>query len=486
MTLDLFTARPWAESPIRLPQQPVGMLGQHEVALFYHLARDYFADRGTIVDAGSFLGLSAFCFASGLKLNPCFDAARHRIHCYDNFLVNEANTVAFMASQLRVQVKVGDSTRAVFDRQVQDVASMLEVHPGDFHKEVWRGGAIEILMVDVAKRLSLWRHLLAQMFPHLVPGVSLVVHQDYHHPHLPFIHVVMADLAPYFEIVGSKVDDSCVFLLREAIPPAALQRAIAYDYTADERAALMEQAIDRLPESERYAVRLAGVRLRAQDGMVDGLDAEIAAAMAAPVLPAQRPAWEGLVAGEQDHAEEASAWWSHGKGNWPRGLELADRLLLRRGPRGTWLHLRGSALLGLGRVAEGEATLRAAITCPPVSCWAHVRLAQLLVHSKRFDDAEVVLLQALDDPATLEHSTARPVFEAFGVMWLAAGDVAAAARVLDRLRDRWQHDLEYQLLCVHYDALVGKRDAARRGLDNILAAGMDPERTKSVQQLLRT
>ena len=36
----------------------------------------------------------------GLRANPCFDPARHKVHCFDNFLVNDGLTIDFIATEL--------------------------------------------------------------------------------------------------------------------------------------------------------------------------------------------------------------------------------------------------------------------------------------------------------------------------------------------------------------------------------------------------
>ncbi len=121
MSIDeLMHRRPWFTQPVELPHSPEGMLGAKESLLCYYLARDAFAGRGAIVDAGSFLGRSAFFFAQGLRANPRYAPGENRIHCFDNFLVNETRTVDFCREHLSRRLSVGDSTREIFEAQVGD------------------------------------------------------------------------------------------------------------------------------------------------------------------------------------------------------------------------------------------------------------------------------------------------------------------------------------------------------------------------------
>jgi hypothetical protein len=217
--------RPWERPPAREAAPACGlkgMLGGREAILFYHLARDVFSGRGTVVDAGSFLGKSASLFATGLLGNPVAPPAARTIHCFDDFVVHESGTVGFMVKEFGRQVAVGDSTRDLFDRQVGPVRDMLAVHAGDFMEARWTGGPIELLLVDIAKSPRLWARLLTEMFPALIPGVSIVIHQDYHHTIAPYLHIVMEYLSPYVELVIPKVDDSAVFLVQKVTPPQFL------------------------------------------------------------------------------------------------------------------------------------------------------------------------------------------------------------------------------------------------------------------------
>jgi hypothetical protein len=236
---DLFARHPWTTNPVPLPSR-AGMLGDEEMQLFYYLARDAFVGEGTIVDAGSFLGKSACCFAAGLRANPKFRPHRDRIHCFDDFRVHESNAVQFLRDRFGIRAEVGDSTRALFDRQIADVRELLEVHEGDFHTVAWQHQPIEILMVDIAKSESLGRRVIEAFFPDLIAGRSIVIQQDYHHAWLPHLHVAMEYLAPYFELVAPIVDFSAVFRLKRPIPADELARAAALDFSPAEQIALME------------------------------------------------------------------------------------------------------------------------------------------------------------------------------------------------------------------------------------------------------
>ena len=434
---EIFRRCPWRDGVPELPTVPVGMLGRHEAALFYYLARDWYSGRGTIVDAGSFLGKSAVHFGHGLRANPCFDAARHRVHCFDNFLANDQLTVDFVANELGQRLEIGRTTRPIFDWQVAPVKDLIVVHEGDFHDVPWPSQPIEILMVDIAKSPSLWRRVLQAFFGDLVPGVSVVVHQDYHHPWLPHIHVTMEHLAEYFEPCVTRADDTAAWLYVRQIPAEQLQRAIAADFTAEERLRLMDRAIARLPHEDRHHVELARIVLRLHSGATADVRADFDA------LPTRYPAckqdatWARYYAEIGRHVEEFDGWALKSRGDHAGALAVAERLIARGRGNGHVLYLRAACLLALGR-PEAEAALREAMAARPYSGYACIELAELLSRDGRFAEAEDLLFKAIDDPdamsAPLDHYC-----DGLATVWSRRGDVAVAlaghARLLKRFAD---------------------------------------------------
>ena len=91
---------------------------------------------------------------------------------------------------------------------------------------------------------------------------------------LPFIHVTMEFLSPYFIAVDEKIDDSMVWVYKTAVPEAILQRVIAYGFSREEQFDLMCRAIDRLHFKNRPHVELARVSLVRK---LDGQEAALAA-----------------------------------------------------------------------------------------------------------------------------------------------------------------------------------------------------------------
>ena len=472
--------KPWfGEGPVLPGHPPVGMLGSREASLCFHLTRDAFTGQGTIVDAGSFLGKSAYFFASGLAANRAYLPNTHKIHCFDNFLVNEEATIRFIREYLSRTLAVGASTRALFDRQVAAVSRMLVVHEGDFHKAVWPGEPIEILMVDIAKNEALGSRVAEIFFPNLMPGISLVIQQDYHHPWLPHIHVTMEYLAEYFELVAPRVDDSAVFLLRKAIPPTVLARAIRYDFTYQERLQLMDKAILRLAPEDRFYVKVARIVLQcgtADETLLrqelDGLETAFAKG---DFGYSNNSYFEDV----RNHIDELDGWRQARAGNYQGALDLAQSLLSHR-VTGSVLILRGRALTGLGHYVEAEEALRAAMQNGRYPAHAYLELARALSHQHRFDEAEAELLEAMSDRQEMR-SNARALLHLLGDILVARDDRAKAEAVLTRLLGQYPDDPEIRAARSRFLSQCGDVPQAGEVPQKAVGLGLQPERAAELR-----
>lgn len=253
---------------------PSGMLGADEAALLFFIARDYYGGFGDVVDAGAFLGASSFCLAKGLGENQRVSGKPGRIHAFDMFQVwkEPGSTDQAVADMMRdifgVEAANYESTLGVYMKNLGDYGREVSVHPGDILKQNWTGRPIEILFVDICKTLPIWQHVLKVFFPSLIPGVSVVIHQDWHHPWLPYLHVVQELLSDYFELVEPKANDTAMFRLVDRIPERVLDAASAYDYSAEEQMRLIDRAIERFAGKSRF-LKLAKAVLYLEHGMRD-------------------------------------------------------------------------------------------------------------------------------------------------------------------------------------------------------------------------
>jgi tetratricopeptide (TPR) repeat protein len=403
---ELFDRRPWQRLELG-DSAPWGFLGKREGHLLYHLARDYCTGAGVLVDAGAFLGCSAWYFAQGLAGNPAFGEPRPWVHCFDNFIVNEPVTTDAIERQFGEHLGAGASTRHLFDAQTRGIRAWLEVHHGDFHTCEWPARPIEVLLVDIAKAPSLNRRVFELFFPCLIPGRSVVVHQDYHHPWLPHIHVAMECVHDYFELVEPKVDDSAAFLLTRAIPAEVLARAArSHELPFDEQLALMDRALTRLPVDARRHVELARAHLLGQGRgyaamreAMDALDARYPAVDPDDFMWARnRGEMLGLLA--EVRSDLVRGWHLVQAGDAAGGLAVGEAVAPGDKRYVDALVLRGHCLRRLGRKDEALPLIDEAVARRPDSAPSWIERAWLGLefrrHAQAVDDARRAIACATD------------------------------------------------------------------------------------------
>jgi hypothetical protein len=475
--LDLFTRRPFERSPFVMPEL-VGMLGFDEARLFHWLAADYFSGAGTIVDAGSFVGKSAYCFATGLRANPRHRLARDKVHCFDLFRVLDDQTSDFLFTMTGERLALGASTRHVFERQVAGVRDLLEVHEGDLHAVTWPRQPIEILMIDVAKTEDLSRRVVDLFFRDLVPGRTIVVQQDYHHPWLPHIHVLMEFLAPCFRMVVSRASDSAAFLCTAPVQGELLERALAYDFDFATQCELMDRALKRLPVADRGCVELARLVLLGRGGDGRDLLRELARVRAQHFGVGAEPLGLEYLRQVTSFLRGLAAAAHAQSGRHEAVLALADEMLADAPGDGGAHVMRGMALTTMGRLAAGEDALRTALRCSGSPHWNRSELVRNLLLQRRLEDAEREAVDALRAGAS--PAARQACFDILVQVWYAFGDVDRATRALDRLRGEFDGDGEFHRAEALLHAVTRDRIAANRSLARARQLGITAERARAV------
>jgi SAM-dependent methyltransferase len=240
----------WRQKPVPAACAEVPtMLVPDELRLLNHLAEDYYSGIGAIVDAGPFLGGSTIALADGVRRNSRRprSATEKPIHSFDRFEVEEWTRSYFPAG-----TAAGASFRDRFHHNLGPHTDLVDVHAGDVCAHRWDGGPIEILFIDLAKSPRVCDWVTWQFFPHLVPGRSLVVQQDYlYHHWVGWLHVTMEFYADYFEYVCDTEVNSVVFLNTMKIPDSVLRRHTVESLTVAEQTVLMDRAAGRFEGRKR-------------------------------------------------------------------------------------------------------------------------------------------------------------------------------------------------------------------------------------------
>jgi hypothetical protein len=110
----------------------------------------------------------------------------------------------------------------------------------------------------MAKHWTVCDWLTWQFFPHLIPGRSLVVQQDYlYHHWVGWLHVTMEFYADYFEYVCDTEVNSVVFLNTKKIPETVLRANTVESLSLVEKTMLMDRAANRFAGPKREMVLAA-------------------------------------------------------------------------------------------------------------------------------------------------------------------------------------------------------------------------------------
>jgi hypothetical protein len=194
-----------------------------------------------------------------LRESPYSRSPAARIYSYDYFTALDAYGAEFISENIRPMAQ-GEDFLDIFEVQTAPCADAIEAVPGDFTTVDWRAGPIELLFVDIAKTPELHGHVVETFFPHLIPGQSVVIHQDYYHAWHPYIHIAMEFLDEFFELVDPLVEhQSRVWLYTRLIPHSILDRVVTFDFTPRERAILLDRCLAR--SSGRSRAMLEVVRV---------------------------------------------------------------------------------------------------------------------------------------------------------------------------------------------------------------------------------
>lgn len=254
----VLSTKPWQAADFNVPEgihKPFGMIGPEERRCFYWLSKQWWQGTGFIVDAGSFLGASTFCFAAGVRDNPnkifkpkaVIQTVDYLpvIHAYDYFRVVDDYVAEHISRDLR-PVETGDSYLDLFMEQVAPCRELITPFSGDFLEHRWVGDPVEILFIDIAKTQDLNSHAVAQFMPCLIPERSVVIQQDYFHCWHPYIHISMEYLCNEFKLMDELIDyQSRLWQIAEPIPPEKIKRLKDYAFDRNERLQLLSRLIEK-------------------------------------------------------------------------------------------------------------------------------------------------------------------------------------------------------------------------------------------------
>ena len=234
--------RPWRD--VQLPPDAVGiptMLSKAERRLLYSLARDYASGDGALVDAGCFLGGSTAALLAGVRDRPRRWSGPP-VASYDLFRVDTYMLPKFFSGD--GTLPPGETFGPKFDAHVARFDVPHVVHEGDITTIGWDGGPIDVLFLDVLKSWEINDAVLRDFFPSLVPGRSVIVHQDYGWGDTPWIPITVELLRDSLVLIDWMEWGSHVFFVENELPADVLENGVG-NLDLDTKLELSDRAVAR-------------------------------------------------------------------------------------------------------------------------------------------------------------------------------------------------------------------------------------------------
>ena len=164
------------DDPLQAKLDPLfgipSMINNRQRVILYNLGRQV-TGKGCVVEVGSWLGCSCAHVALGLA-----DAESTAVvHCFDRFCPNEAEVQK--AAIQGLELTAGQDTTPVFSSHVLPIYPHVTPHRTEVLDIQWNGGPIELYIDDASKQPHVFRYMLHQIGPSLIPGVSVLALLDY-------------------------------------------------------------------------------------------------------------------------------------------------------------------------------------------------------------------------------------------------------------------------------------------------------------------
>jgi hypothetical protein len=215
---------------------PIGMITTREAAFYQNYIAHHYLGSGAIVDLGTWLGSTTIALSKGLSLNANSTSHYGRIYAFDIFIWQPYMDWHSWKSEVKRKFKVGECFIDEYKKRVRSFQRFLTIEKVDLLDVIWVQGPIEILLIDSMKSWELASAIQRSFFTHLIPGVSVVIHQDFCHFYTYWIHLLGYRLRDYFKVFDEgNIDSTLAFRLVKPIPQELLERAYSLaDFTVAE------------------------------------------------------------------------------------------------------------------------------------------------------------------------------------------------------------------------------------------------------------
>jgi hypothetical protein len=264
----------------------LGMITPEERAYLQWYASSEYAGRGVIADLGCWMGSSTVNLALGLARNHAVADKSKRIHAFDLFLWEDWMEPTAVGTPHAGRFRPGDSFIEAYREQTAAWEELIETHPGDLSTLGWDPSTrIEFAFNDASKSWALTGAILRDFHPAFLPGVTLVVEQDFAHFYTPWVHLARLRMKPFFApLIHIRFSASAVFRCTQTVPDDVLHAPFGPDaFSEDEIEEAFRDSYALVSPEMRANVAAARVMLYVHAGDLERARHELREAEAAGI-----------------------------------------------------------------------------------------------------------------------------------------------------------------------------------------------------------
>jgi hypothetical protein len=238
------------------------MLSNHEQKLYFWLASNWAQGLGAIVDLGCFVGGSTARLAAGQRIAERASTPQNSIYAYDQFTVAERNKQRALYPA-GIAPFDGSDMLGLSQELLSPWQDQIYLRRGRIEDIGWHGDPIEILTLDAMKTYRTMHSIALNFFPHMIPGRSVIAHQDFLRWNQPFLAAQMSLLRDFFTPVAWVAEDTVVYLCTRAITRADVEIAKVASLSLDAKIKHLEatkRLLGRWGLDERIDAQIATLR----------------------------------------------------------------------------------------------------------------------------------------------------------------------------------------------------------------------------------
>lgn len=216
------------------------MLSRQERSFYSWVTGHWAMSTGAVVDLGCFAGGSTARLAQGMQAAGNTQV----LHAYDRFTADE-NAKKRWLYPAGVERFVGNDMFEIVQGFLAAWSDRIQLHRGDITQLGWSGDPIEVLVVDAAKSAHAADRIASDFYGSLIPGRSLLIHQDCLHWRQPWLLHQMDRLAEVLKPVCQVRNDTIAYICTGEITVGHISSAQTSDVSDADLLATIGQALSR-------------------------------------------------------------------------------------------------------------------------------------------------------------------------------------------------------------------------------------------------